>query len=159
MLALLAVACGGDNDHPTCTLIGCEAVAAFDLGAFPESDFAQLTDARVEVCFNGACRDQLDRHAAAAGRDDGGLVSATTDPIIIKLALWRTDPSGVIQIPVELDSVHPELFHDGDIYAITLVGSDGAPLVNRTWSINYQDSNPNGPDCGTCRSTASMTEL
>lgn len=81
------------------------------------------------------------------------------DPRIV-VSLWRTDPSGVIEILVDVGSDRHELFDDGDIYTVKLVSADARPLVNRAWSVRYRTWQPNGPDCEpTCRSATTTTEL
>jgi hypothetical protein len=48
----------------------------------------------------------------------------------------------------------------GTLLLVELDGLDGRLLVHKSWSVAYQDSQPNGDGCNpTCRAPVTMTEL
>lgn len=159
-LLLLVGACEADGDRDRiCTDIGCASGASFDLGLFAEADFARLTGARIQVCLGTACADRVIDVLPAAPNEVSYLTLNTSADPRIAVSLVRTDP-GTIGIQVEVESGQPDLFHDGDVYTVSLVASDGGPLLNRSWSVSYETSQPNGPDCEpTCRSATTLTSL
>jgi hypothetical protein len=160
-LLLLAVACeGGESHPPVCTLVGCYSGAHFDLGTIQEADFPRLTGANVKVCINTRCREGVIAVLPPANdTNELRLTSPLEDPRIL-VSLSRIDPSDVIGIRGEVEGEQYELFADGDVYTVEIIGSDSASLVDRAWSVSYQTWHPNGPRCEpTCRSQISSTEL
>ena len=51
-----------------------------------------------------------------------------------------------------------EMFWNGDIYRVALTGSDGRVVAYGAWTVDYDTTYPNGPDCGpTCRRATTLT--
>jgi hypothetical protein len=141
-------------------LVGCDSGASFDLGAFSQSEFVALTGATVEVCLNSVCRDQaIDTLPAPNNIEYLYPGGRSADPRI-EVSLWRTDPSGAIELQVVVASTNPDLFADGDVYTIKVSGSSAGSLADRAWSAAYRISQPNGPVCEpTCREASTLTQL
>jgi hypothetical protein len=157
---LLPLAACLEDDRPrVCTLIGCESGAQFGLGLFPDSDAARLTGARIEVCFLGTCEQRvLDTVPAPHEVDTVGLSSPGEPNVAVTLT--RFPVTGIFQIDLSISSPDHELFDDGDIYTISVIGSDGSTIVDRGWSVTYRTWDANGPRCGpTCRYAMTTTEL
>jgi hypothetical protein len=157
-VVLLCAGCANDGvPQHACTLIGCDSGASFGLGSFAEADAARLIGARIELCFNDTCAEAVIDELPAP--NDVRQVAVGDGELSRRVEIWRTDPSGAIELIVHVSGAY-DLFTDGDVYAVSVIGSDQAPLVDRSWSVTYRTSQPNGPDCEpTCRMQDSTTEL
>jgi hypothetical protein len=158
LVALLLVLGSCNIDH-SCALVFCDSGAIFPVSTFSESDFARLTGATITICFNGWCNEGV----IDALPDPGGIHSislgSSSEPTV-KLSLQRFDPDSEIRLGVDVESDRVDLFRNGDVYAVDVVGMDGASLVHASWSVDYADSQPNGDGCDpTCRMAATMTPL
>jgi hypothetical protein len=158
-LVLLCAGCAANEGEPqrACTLIGCDSGASFDLGAFAEADAARLTGARIELCFNATCSEAVIEELPPP--NDLRAVQVGQGEPSGRVEIWRTDPSGAVELIVHVSGAY-DLFTDGDVYAVSIVGSDQVALVERSWSVTYRTSQPNGPDCEpTCRMQDTTSEL
>jgi hypothetical protein len=159
MIALAVVGAGCQTEEEpllACTQIGCLSGAELDAGAFSET---QLTGARIEVCLDSMCVDQV--IAAVPAPNDVKTLrwNPPSDPSV-EIWLGRTAPSGLIDVELTVRSDRPESFEDGDVYAVTLTDAGGGALAARAWSVKYQTFQPNGPACEpTCRSAIEKNEL
>lgn len=158
-LLVLGAACANETggQERACTLIGCESGASFEVGAFAEAEVGRLTGARIEVCLNAMCREAEIEEVPAP--DGIRYLSLGGGAPLARVTIARTDPGGAIEIEAQV-SGEAELFADGDVYSVSLVGSDQTQLVERAWSVTYRISQPNGPECEpTCRTQDTTTEL
>lgn len=156
-LALVVCGCHSD-DEPllACTQIGCDSGSELDAGAFSD---VQLTGARIKVCLNSTCADQVIATVPAPNDVKTLRWNPPSDPRI-EITLGRTAPSGLIEVDVTVRSDRPEAFEDGDVYAVSLTDSGGGELAARAWSVKYRTWQPNGPRCEpTCRSSIESSEL
>ncbi len=150
---------GDGNGVHACTQIGCWSGAELELGAFPESDVPRLTGARVEVCINSTCGDAVIAMLPPPNDVKTVRLSQPIDPRI-EVLLSRTDPSGLIEIEINVVSELPEWFEDGDVYTVTLEDTGGARIAKRAWSVTCRTFTPNGSRCEpTCRQASGKNEL
>lgn len=155
---LLAVVASCNIDH-SCALVYCDSGATLELATFSDADAAELTGARINICFNGACSEGvIDMLPDPGGASFDVGIGAPMDPVV-SISLEHFDPSTVITVSINVKSDQLALFHNGDVYTADLVGTDGSPLAHKSWSVDYQDTEPNGDGCDpTCRVPLTMTE-
>jgi hypothetical protein len=156
-LSLLAIA-GCNIDH-SCTHIYCDSGATLELATFSGADVTQLSGARIDVCFNGACSEGVIGVLPEPGGVQNIGIGAPMDPGV-SVSLARFDPDTAITVSVDVKSSQLGMFQDGDVYTVDLVDMQAAPLAHKSWSVDYQDTEPNGDGCApTCRVPATMTVL
>jgi len=78
----------------------------------------------------------------------------------VDITLTPLPGGGAFEVDIRVASDRFEMFDDGDVYTLTIVGADGTTLLERAWSVDYRTWQPNGADCEpTCRSSITTTEL
>jgi hypothetical protein len=81
----------------------------------------------------------------------------TPEPVVI-VALTRVDPD-TIGIRVQIVGGDETTLRNGDRYRVMVTSSSGQIMTDRAWTVDYETTYPNGPDCGACRSPVSVTEI
>ena len=119
-----------------CTAIGCGPEAELDVA--PAGDTAAIAQSTCEVCINTRCV------TVSPGEPLPGLTTIATGigEINVDVATTWSDPISM-HVVVSADGLS-----DGDRYAVTVTGADGAVLASPRWIASYESNYPNGAVCG-----------
>lgn len=148
-LALVLVGSCNDDEGP-CTLLGCLSIAEVDvITATPQ----ELAGSMIELCINARCASGPTPQLAV---DDLGATTTVTGDFYGRVAVRRARDSQHAQVTAEY--INASDLRSGDIYSVTISRTDGSALIVRSWTAaSYEQTYPNGPDCGTPCYYAALT--
>ncbi len=144
LLALSAAAAGACSSKNDCTLIECTSTANVYLRVPPSSD--AMHAATVRACRNGVCAAGKPTSLPTfnGDRQKVFLVGALTSDTFIDM---NKDGSYSLDVEIPIDGAIVDA--GGDRYELHVTAPDGTDQAHVEGTASYQDAHPNGADCPT----------
>jgi len=151
---VLAASCIENDGYGPCTLIGCSSIAEVDVITTTPPE---LASSMIELCINARCASGPTPQLAG----DFGAGATLTGDFYGRVVVQPAPDSQHVRVKAEFpgasDLIASELTAGG-IFSVTITRTDGSALIVRSWTAaSYEQTYPNGPDCGAPCSYATLT--